>query len=59
MTIAAWMLVMLAVGRWADVATPTGWTLLATGGIVPAILLLKFWKGPTPSLSQSIHKARD
>jgi hypothetical protein len=59
MTIGVWMLAMIAVGRWADVTTLAGWTLLAVGGIVPPVLLLKFWRPPTPTLSESIHKARD
>jgi uncharacterized membrane protein YhaH (DUF805 family) len=59
MTIAAWSVAMLGVGRWADISTPTGWALLAMAGIVPPIIALKFWGSPTPSMSESIHKARD
>ncbi len=58
-TIAAWVLATLVLARWADVTTPAGWAFVAVGGIVPALVLLKFWRTPTPSLSESIHKARD
>jgi hypothetical protein len=58
-TIAVWGLGALAMARWADVTTPAGWTLVAVGAILPAVVLLRLWKTPTPSLSESIHKARD
>lgn len=58
-TIAAWLLLTLTMARWADVTTPAGWTFVAMGGILPAVVLLRFWRTPTPSMSESIHKARD
>jgi hypothetical protein len=58
-TVAAWGVGTLAMARWADVTTIAGWTVVAAGAILPAIVLLRFWRTPTPSLSESIHQARD
>jgi hypothetical protein len=58
-TLAAWGVGALAMARWADVTTATGWAFVAVGAILPAVVLLRFWKTPTPSLSESIHQARD
>jgi hypothetical protein len=59
MTIAAWGLMTLIVARWAEVTTPAGWTVVAAAAILPVVVMLRFWRSPTPSLSESIHKARD
>lgn len=54
----AWMTIVVAVSLAADVTSLTGRFVLAAFGLVPALVVMRFWSGPTQTISQSISTAR-
>jgi hypothetical protein len=54
----AWMTIVVAVSLAADVTSLTGRFVLAAFGLVPALVLMRFWTGPPQTISQSITSAR-
>jgi len=54
----AWMTIVVAVSLAADVTSLTGRFVLAAFGLVPALVLMRFWAGPPQTISQSISSAR-
>jgi hypothetical protein len=54
----AWMTIVVAVSLAADVTSLTGRFVLAAFGLVPALVLMRFWTGPPQTISQSITTAR-
>jgi hypothetical protein len=54
----AWMTIVVAVSLAADVTSLTGRFVLAAFGLVPALVLMRFWTGPPQTTSQSITSAR-
>ena len=54
----AWMTIVVAVSLAADVTSLTGRFVLAAFGLVPALVLMRFWTGPPQTISQSISSAR-
>ncbi len=54
----AWMTIVVAVSLAADVTSLTGRFVLAAFGLVPALVVMRFWSGPPQTISQSITTAR-
>ena len=54
----AWMTIVVAVCLAADVTSATGRFVLASFGLVPLLVVLRFWSGPRETISQSISTAR-
>ena len=54
----AWMTIVVAVSLAADVTSLTGRFVLAAFGLVPALVVMRFWSGPPQTISQSISTAR-
>jgi hypothetical protein len=52
---AAWVVVVGALGYMSGTTSFTGWTLLAVVSLVPPALMVRFWSAPSPSMSESIR----
>lgn len=53
--IGGWALGVGAIAVSLNVDSAAGWMLLAAVGLVPPLLLLRMWRQPAPSMSQSIR----
>lgn len=56
--VAAWLLAMFVVSVAADVTSGSGWAVLAGFALLPPLVMLRWWKDPPQTLSESINKAR-
>lgn len=54
----AWMTIVVAVTLAADVTSLTGRFVLAAFGLVPVLVVMRFWSGPPQTISESISSAR-
>jgi hypothetical protein len=54
----AWMTIVVAVSLAAEVTSLTGRFVLAAFGLVPVLVVMRFWSGPPQTISQSITRAR-
>jgi hypothetical protein len=54
----AWMTIVVAVSLAADITSLTGRFVLAAFGVVPILIVMRFWSGPPQTISQSIDAAR-
>ena len=54
---AVWVLAMCVVGVAAHVTSLFSWTVLACFALLQPIVMLRVWKDPVPSMSESIQKA--
>lgn len=54
----AWMTIVVAVTLAADITSSTGRFVLAAFGLVPVLVVMRFWSGPPQTISQSISHAR-
>ena len=54
----AWMTIVVAVSLAADVPSLTGRFVLAAFGLVPVLVVMRFWSGPPQTISESITTAR-
>ena len=54
---AVWVLAMCVAGVVANVTSPFSWTVLACLALLPPMVVLRLWKDPVPSMSESIQKA--
>jgi hypothetical protein len=54
----AWMTIVVAVTLAADVTSLTGRFVLAAFGLVPVLIIMRFWSGPPQTIAQSITSAR-
>ena len=52
------MTIVVAVSLAADVTSLTGRFVLAAFGLVPVLVVMRFWSGPPQTISQSITTAR-
>ena len=53
----AWMTIVVAVSLAADVTSLTGRFVLAAFGLVPVLIVMRFWSGP-PQTAKSFTSAR-
>jgi hypothetical protein len=56
--VAAWLLAMFVVSVAADVTSGSAWAVLAGFALLPPLVMLRWWKDPPQTLSESINKAR-
>jgi len=54
---AVWILAMGVVGVAGHVTSLFSWTVLACVALLPPMVMLRLWKDPVPSMSESIQKA--
>jgi|EndMetStandDraft_7_1072992.scaffolds.fasta_scaffold1881624_1 hypothetical protein len=54
---AVWMVAVAVSGLLLPVTTPTGWFTLFGFGVVPSVVLLRAWREPAQSISESIQAA--
>jgi hypothetical protein len=54
----AYVVVVMVAGMAIGVRSPSGWTALIALAVLPAAALLQLWRDPSPSLSESIQRAR-
>jgi hypothetical protein len=52
-----WLLAIGAAGVLADVTSPSGWILIALGAVGPPVAMLRYWRDPDQTMSESIQKA--
>jgi hypothetical protein len=52
---AAWLIVVFAIAFLTPVVTITGWITTFGLGILPFVFLLRAWRRPTQTLSESIQ----
>ncbi len=51
----AWILAVGVLSYIANPASLTGWTTLAVVSVIPPIIMMKLWRVPAPSMSESIR----
>jgi hypothetical protein len=56
MIAAGWVLSVGLVGMMAHLTTVSSWVLLASAAVVPPLVMLKLWRPPAQSISESIRK---
>ena len=54
---AGWVAAVGAVGLFAGVASLSGWLALAACAALPPFVMMRFWRGPDQSMSESIQNA--
>jgi hypothetical protein len=54
----SWILAAVVLGLLAGVTSTGAWLLLAGFAIVPPLGIVLFWHGPSQTMSESIHQAR-
>jgi hypothetical protein len=52
---AGWMLGLGAVALSYNVSSVTAWTFLVGLGLLPPLMLLRLWRQPAPTMSESIR----
>lgn len=55
--VALWIVAVGTAGLAANVTSAAGWTVVAGLALVPAGVLLKLWKEPSQTMSESIKDA--
>ena len=51
----AWLLAVGVLAVFSPVTTPTGWFTIVGFGLLPSVFMLRAWREPRLSLSQSIQ----
>jgi hypothetical protein len=54
----AWSVAVLLVAVVIGITSVTNWILVVCIAAVPPLVVRTFWRAPEPTLSESIHKAR-
>ena len=53
-----WVLTACLAGFVVGVTSISGWFILAALAVVPPLVMLRFWRDPPETLSESINEAR-
>jgi hypothetical protein len=53
--VGVWLLGLGAIALSINMSAAGGWTLFLGLGLLPALILLKMWHQPTPTMSESIR----
>ena len=53
--VAAWLFGLGALASWVNLSSITGWTLLLAMALLPPFILLRLWRQPAQTMSQSIR----
>ena len=51
----AWLLAVAALGILMPVTTVTGWITMVVFGLMPSVFMLRAWRRPAQTLSESIR----
>jgi hypothetical protein len=54
---AGWLLAIGAAGVLANVTSPAAWILTALGAVAPPAVMLRYWRDPDQTMSESIQRA--
>jgi hypothetical protein len=52
-----WILAVCGAGFLADLTSPSAWTFLVGFALLPPLVMMRYWKDPAQSMSESIQKA--
>lgn len=52
-----WVLVLGAAAYAANVTSASAWAVLAIFALLPPVVMLRLWRDPPQTVSESIHKA--
>ena len=55
--VAAWLFGLGALASWVNLRSISGWTLLLTLALLPSLILMRLWRQPAQTMSQSIRDA--
>ena len=53
---AVWVLAVCAAGLAGHVTVSSSWTVLVLCAVVPPLIMVRYWKQPPQSMSESIHE---
>lgn len=53
---AAWVVAVGALAYISGTTSFAGWTLVAVVSLVPPALMVRLWRGPSPSMSETIQE---
>ena len=51
----AWLVAIVALGLFTPVTSFSGWSTLAAFGLMPAVFMLRAWRQPAQTISESIQ----
>jgi hypothetical protein len=54
---ALWVIAAGALGIFAPITTTSGWFMLAALATAPPLVVMRYWKQPAQTLSETIHQA--
>jgi len=54
--VGAWLLASGVVAYVSDPASLAGWTVLAAVAVTPPVVMMRLWRAPAPSMSESIRE---
>jgi hypothetical protein len=57
-SIGIWLVTMAILGMSANLTSTSSRIVMAAVGLIPAILILRFWNGPAKTMSERINDAR-
>ena len=52
-----WILAVCGAGLLGDLTSPSAWTILVGFALLPPLVMMRYWKAPAQSMSESIQKA--
>ena len=52
-----WILAVCVAGLLGDLTSPSAWTFLVGLALLPPLVMMRYWKDPAQSMSESIQKA--
>jgi len=56
--ITIWLVTIAVLGMSANLTSPAGRMVVVVLGLLPALLILRFWNGPAKTLSERIQEGR-
>ena len=56
--ITIWLVTIAVLGMSANLTSPSGRMVVVVLGLLPALLILRFWNGPAKTLSERIQEGR-
>jgi hypothetical protein len=52
-----WILAVCGAGLLRDITSPSTWAFLVGLAVLPPLVMMRYWKAPAQSMSESIQKA--
>jgi hypothetical protein len=56
--ITIWLITIAVLGMSANLTSPSGRMVVVALGLLPALLILRFWNGPAKTMSERIQEGR-